>query len=38
MGIWGNFSSCKRESSLLLSCKGELGIALEPLQGNQASS
>ena len=36
--IWGNLSSYKRELSLLLSCKGELCIALESLHRNWTSS
>ena len=34
----GNLSCCLRKSGLLSSCKGLLGIPLEPLQGNSTSS
>ena len=37
-GSQGISQVAKRESSLLLSCKGELGIALKSLQWNRASS
>jgi len=30
-GCWGTSQVAKRESSLLLSCKGKLGISLESL-------
>ena len=37
-GYLGEYLKLQRESSLLLSCEGELRIALESLQGTQALS